>query len=343
MHRPGNGGNGESCGGLRRRAKVAPDRLLTPSRASLNSWGMEAGVRDRIARLVGQHAVVLFMKGSPENPACGFSAKAVQILDALLPEYQAVDVLRDPELRDGIKAYSNWPTIPQLYVAGEFVGGSDIMAALYESGELEEKLGALAAAPAPRITLSDAAATELRAAIEEPGEAVRLDVSPRFEHDLAVGVPDPRDIIVEASGVRIAITRGSARRANGMHIDIVETPDGVAFKIDNPNEPPRVKRMTVRELRQRLEAANPLLLIDVRTPAEREIASISAARPWDEALERELEAMPRERPIVVYCHHGGRSARAAEELVGAGFRDVYNLSGGIDAWSVEVDPSVPRY
>jgi monothiol glutaredoxin len=303
---------------------------------------MDSGVKARIDRLVGDSPVVLFMKGSRGNPACGFSAKAVQILDSILSDYRTVDVLTDAALREGIKAYSSWPTIPQLFVRGEFIGGSDIMAALYESGELEEKLGPLAEAAVPRITLSDAAARELAAALEEPGDAVRLAISARFEHDLAVGVPDPRDVIVAVSGVRIAINRASVPRAAGLSIDLLQTPDGPAFKIDNPNEPPRVKRMTVHDLKQRLQGPSRPILIDVRTPEERAIATIEGARAFDEELLRELEGA-KDRPIVTYCHHGPRSQRAAEQLVAEGFREVYNLAGGIDAWSLEVDPSVPRY
>jgi len=304
---------------------------------------MDTRVRARIDRLVGDSPVVLFMKGSRGSPACGFSAKAVQILDSLLGDYETVDVLSDAALREGIKAYSNWPTIPQLYVQGEFVGGSDIMAALYESGELEEKLGPLASVPAPEITLSATAAKELAAALEEPGEAVRLEINARFEHDLAVGIPDPRDLIVVVSGVRIAMNRASVPRADGISIDLLQTPDGPAFKIDNPNEPPRVRRMTVRELQQRMQGTSRPILIDVRTPEERAIASIEGARAFDEALMQELESGAKDRPIVVHCHHGSRSQRAAEQLVAEGFREVYNLTGGIDAWSLEVDPSVPRY
>jgi monothiol glutaredoxin len=303
---------------------------------------MDSGAKVRLDRIVGDSPVVLFMKGSRSSPACGFSAKAVQILDSLLGDYQTVDVLADPGLREGIKAYSNWPTIPQLYIQGEFIGGSDIMAALYESGELEEKLGPLTSVPPPRITLSPAAAKELGAALEEPGEAVRLEISARFEHDLAVGVPDPRDLIVEVSGIRISMNRASAPRANGLDIDLLQTPDGPAFKINNPNEPPRVKRMTVRDLQERLRGPSRPILIDVRTPEERAIASIEGARAFDEDLLRELEDK-KDLPIVTYCHHGPRSQRAAEQLVAEGFREVYNLMGGIDAWSLEVDPSVPRY
>ena len=90
----------------------------------------------RIAELVGKSDVLLFMKGSPLFPQCGFSSRAVAILNHLGAEFDSVDVLQDQGVRQGIKTFSDWPTIPQLYVKGEFVGGSDIMMEMYESGEL---------------------------------------------------------------------------------------------------------------------------------------------------------------------------------------------------------------
>ena len=96
--------------------------------------------QQRIAELVSSKPVVLFMKGSALFPQCGFSSRAVAILDHLGTEFEAVDVLQDAELREGIKQFSQWPTIPQLYVRGEFVGGSDIMYEMYESGELQQLL-----------------------------------------------------------------------------------------------------------------------------------------------------------------------------------------------------------
>ncbi len=95
-------------------------------------------VNERIDELVKNNDVVLFMKGTPLFPQCGFSSKAVAILDHLGVAYESVDVLQDMEIRAGIKDYSDWPTIPQLYVKGEFLGGSDIMMEMYEAGELQE-------------------------------------------------------------------------------------------------------------------------------------------------------------------------------------------------------------
>ena len=96
----------------------------------------------RIADIVKQNDVVLFMKGTALFPQCGFSGRAIAILDRLEVPYETVDVLQDPEIRAGIKDYSEWPTIPQLYVRGEFVGGSDIMMEMFESGELQQLLAA---------------------------------------------------------------------------------------------------------------------------------------------------------------------------------------------------------
>jgi len=97
--------------------------------------------QERIRKQVTENKVVLYMKGTPEAPQCGFSAAAVQILEACgVEEVATVDVLSDADIRQGIKQFSNWPTIPQLYVGGEFIGGADIMRELYQSGELKKVL-----------------------------------------------------------------------------------------------------------------------------------------------------------------------------------------------------------
>ncbi len=100
--------------------------------------------KQRIKEQVTGHSVVLYMKGTPQFPQCGFSALAVQVLNACgVHDFHTVDVLADAEIRQGIKEYANWPTIPQLYVNGEFVGGSDIMREMYQSGELQKILQSL--------------------------------------------------------------------------------------------------------------------------------------------------------------------------------------------------------
>lgn len=103
---------------------------------------MSQDTQERIRELVENNRVVLFMKGTPDFPQCGFSGLAAQIMQALGIDFVAVNVLADPEIREGIKVYGNWPTIPQLYVNGELVGGSDIMREMYESGELQQLVAA---------------------------------------------------------------------------------------------------------------------------------------------------------------------------------------------------------
>jgi len=102
---------------------------------------MSSDIQQRIKEQVTTHPVVLYMKGNPQAPQCGFSANAVKILNALgVKELFTVDVLQNPDIRQGVKDYANWPTVPQLYIKGEFVGGSDIMTEMYQSGELKQLL-----------------------------------------------------------------------------------------------------------------------------------------------------------------------------------------------------------
>jgi monothiol glutaredoxin len=106
-------------------------------------------IRDEISKAISEHEVILFMKGRPEQPMCGFSARTVAALDALGASYAAVDILPDPRIRQELSAISNWPTIPQLFVNGELVGGCDIVTEMYESGELAQTLGIVAPSEAP--------------------------------------------------------------------------------------------------------------------------------------------------------------------------------------------------
>lgn len=97
-------------------------------------------IQEKIQNIVDANRVVLFMKGSVDFPQCGFSGKVAQILKLCGAEYKDVNILEDPEIRQGIKDFSDWPTIPQLYIGGEFIGGSDIVTQLYESGDLQKQL-----------------------------------------------------------------------------------------------------------------------------------------------------------------------------------------------------------
>jgi monothiol glutaredoxin len=302
--------------------------------------------RKKIEQLVASDSVVLFMKGSRSFPQCGFSASVVNILNTLIPKYTTVNILSDADVRSGMKEFSDWPTFPQLFVNGEFVGGADIVRQMHESGELEKKLGKLVAAAAPlRLTVSPRAAKELSEALKEggPGDVIHLTITPSWEHQLDLGPREAGDVSIESGGIVVQLDRASAGRAEGVTIDFIEASDGAGFKIDNPNRPAAVKDIAPKELKALLDSGKVEHFYDVRTDKERGIAKIAGARPLDDATMAAIEALSNDTPLAFHCHHGGRSRAAAEHFLKLGFKNVYNLAGGIEAWSRDVDPSVPRY
>src|SRR3569623_2675605 len=136
---------------------------------------LDPALKQKIDLLVSSDSVVLFMKGTRSFPQCGFSAAGVNILNTLIPKYTTVNVLSDPDIRGGMKDYSEWPTFPQLFIKGEFVGGADIVRQKFEGGELEKKLGDLVApAKTPAVTVTARAATALTAALADgtPGDVI---------------------------------------------------------------------------------------------------------------------------------------------------------------------------
>lgn len=313
--------------------------------ARLPRMSLSEEMKRRLADLIAADEVVLFMKGTRLRPQCGFSAGVVAALDTRVADYATVDVLSDPALRDGIKEFTQWPTIPQLYVRGEFVGGADIVREMVGSGELDRLL-ATGARPVktPTIAATPAAVAAFREALGDagPDEVIRLEISPGFEHGLAIEPARPDDVRVDVEGLRFAVARLSAGRADGLRFDFAEQRGEAGFKIDNPNAPPQVKSMGPRDLKERM-AGGAVHLYDVRTPQERGIASIEPSVLLDEAARAAILALPRDTPLVFFCHHGVRSHAAAEYFLAQGFRDVASLQGGVEAWSLEIDRTVPRY
>lgn len=303
---------------------------------------LDPALQQRITDVVTEHRVVLFMKGTRHFPQCGFSATVTQILDGLVGEYQTVNVLKDPDVRQGIKEFSSWPTIPQLYVEGKFVGGCDIIREMFLAGELHEVLGVTDAMSPPSVTVTDAAKAAFREALADEDGALRIEINGQFEYALSVDTPQKGDFEIDADGLRFVVDRGSATRADGMTIDYTTAGSG-AFKIENPNEPPRVKPLTAAEFAAMRERGDQVEFVDVRTAEEFATAAVEGAKLLDDAQRERLASLDRATPLVVMCHHGRRSQAAAEEFLKQGFERVYNLEGGIDAWSREVDPAVPRY
>ncbi len=307
---------------------------------------LDASVKKKLDQLVKSDDVVLFMKGSRSFPQCGFSASVVNILNTLIPKYTTVNILTDADVRTGMKEYSDWPTFPQLFVRGEFVGGADIVRQMHESGELEKKLGDLVAAPkTPKVTVSERAAAELSAALKEggPGDVIHVTVTPSWEHQLDLGPKEAAHVTVESHGVTIQLDRSSATRADGLSIDFVEAADGSGFKIDNPNRPATVREIAPKELKAMIDQGKLEHFYDVRTEKERATAKIEGIAQLDDRTMAMVEELPKDTPLAFHCHHGGRSRAAAEHFLKLGFKTVYNMTGGIDAWSRDVDPKVPRY
>lgn len=199
----------------------------------------DENTRQRIDQLVASDQVVLFMKGTREQPQCGFSATTVGILDSLVPDYVTVNVLEDPEIREGIKAYSDWPTIPQLYINKEFTGGCDVVKQLFNTGALHEALGLEAPdRTPPEIEISDAAAEVIRNALSgQPGMAVHLFIDGRWQHNFSLGPAEGHEVKTESNGVEILLDVSSAQKARGLKVDMVETLQGTGFEIHNPNAP----------------------------------------------------------------------------------------------------------
>ncbi len=305
---------------------------------------LDPALRARIESILTANPVVLFLKGTPEAPQCGFSAKTAAALDATGADYAHVNVLADPEIREGIKVYGDWPTIPQLYIHGELVGGCDIVTQMAASGELHAALGVPAPdRTPPDITITDAAAEMLKSALANAGEgyALQIEVDKGFNARLQLAPVDSAAIATEAAGIRAQFDLVSAQRARGMTIDWADDARGKGLVIDNPNAPAKVKPLTPAQARERVLAGS-LTLVDVRPADERAQAEAPVAyRSFDEGVE-ELEALPKDTALAFLCKAGGRSAQAAEHFRALGFKELYNVVGGIDAWA-DLDPAVARY
>jgi monothiol glutaredoxin len=308
---------------------------------------LDESVRQEIAELIGSSDVVLFMKGNRRQPQCGFSATVVGILDAMLPEYKTVDVLSAPHIREGIKTYSSWPTIPQLYVKGEFVGGCDIVQEMYGSGELFEALGLEPVESVrPRITITPPAPARAR---RRGGRARRRRVASCISRSTATINPICRS--------RRAVASTSRRSATASSCCSIRSPPRGPTASRSTSRTRRAARPSGSTTRMRRASGRCRWASSRRcwTPGSASSCS-TCARPRSARSRRfparccsheseaaRIESLPRDTPLVLHCHHGGRSQQAAEQFVSLGFSQVWNVVGGIDAWSQEIDSDVPRY
>jgi monothiol glutaredoxin len=199
--------------------------------------------------------------------------------------------------------------------------------------------------PPTGISITNTARAVLLPLLAEiPNGALHVEITPDGQFDLSIAPREPSDRIeVLLEDIVVSFDRDSAQRGHDLQIDYVDHPSGAGFKIQSPYKSARVQSLHVQELKQWMDAGRVFELIDVRTEWERETACIHSSRLLDAAEMERLRSLDRETVLVFQCHHGIRSRTAAERFVREGFRQVFNLEGGIEAWSQSVDPAVPRY
>lgn len=297
---------------------------------------LSEATREKIEQQISSHRVVLYMKGTPQQPQCGFSAKTAGILDGLAPGYVTVDVLSDEDVRQGIKVYSDWPTIPQLYVDGELVGGCDIISDMYNSGELHQALGlSIPDRTPPEIRISDKAADKIRAGMEgHDGLGLHMSIDANWTPQFALQPLQGSEISATSNDITLYFDLESAQRAQGAEIDWIDAFDGSGLDVMLPGAPPPVKGLLPDALKTMMDNHATPLLVDVRTPTDRENGEpLTGALVLDKDVLDDLQSRPKETPMVFICNIGKSSRGAAEHFRKLGFIDLYSLEGGIQAWN----------
>jgi monothiol glutaredoxin len=294
---------------------------------------LDSGTRERIEEMVTGNKVMLFMKGTPRMPQCGFSAQTAGALDTLLGEkYASFNVLEDNAVREGIKEYGNWPTIPQLYVDGELIGGCDIVMEMFNAGELHELFGLEAPdRTPPEMEITPKAAEKIGEFLAAyPGQHLHFKIGSDWNAQFHLGPKSGTEIEAQVGGLSVLMDLASAQRARGAKIDWVETVQGEGLKLDLPGAPPPVKQMTPEELQRRINDGERIVVVDGRSEGDRQSKPLEFARALDADLMAELDDADRKTPLVFVCNQGISSQDVAEHYRRQGFTEVYNLEGGTD-------------
>jgi len=295
---------------------------------------LDPAVRERIEQQIGSHCVFVYMKGTPKMPQCGFSARTVGLLDSLLEgDYGSFNVLEDEAIREGIKEFAQWPTIPQLYINGELVGGCDIVTEMFNAGELHELLGLEKPdRTPPQIDISDRAGEKIREFLEAyPGQYLHFSIGADWNAQFQLGPKQGHEIQAESNGLTVLMDLASAQRAKGARIDWTESVQGEGLSLELPGAPAPVKAMSPAELQQRMNSGERLLVIDTRNESDRQEKPLEFARELDAELMAELKDADRHLPLIFVCNIGVSSQAVAEHYRRQGFTDVYNLEGGVGA------------
>jgi monothiol glutaredoxin len=291
----------------------------------------------RIEQMLEENPVFLFMKGNPQTPMCGFSSNTVKILKDLIGDgFASFNVLEDPEIREGIKAYGQWPTIPQLYVNKELVGGNDIISEMFNTGELHELLNlAQPDRSPPKISITEDALNHIKEGLKEMGDhQLFLSVDDEFNTRFSLEKPKGYEVIADIGDLKVYMDIGTAKRSNGVEISWVDELQGSGLRIKNPNEPPAVQNLSVAELQDwfATDVINPQVF-DVRSADKVAEGTVDHAIRLDKTAIESIEAMDKETPLVFVCQVGQSSMSAAEFFRKKGYTKVFNLTGGYNAWN----------
>ena len=297
---------------------------------------MNQATKEKIENLVKNNKVVLFMKGNATHPQCGFSSNTVKIIQDLIGDdkFITVNVLADNEIREGIKEYGNWPTIPQLYINGELVGGNDIVTEMYNTGELQELLGLeKPQIIAPTMSISAKAKENILNGIENIGNHVlMLSIDNQFNTRFSIEEPKGYEICSDVDGIKIYMDIGTAKRAQGIEIDWVEDLQGAGLVIKNPNAPKEVNQLSKQELAKGIEQGIYKHLYDVRSEGQFQQQSIPGSKRLDKQAMAEIEKLDKDTPLVFICIAGNTSQGACEYYRKQGYTNVNNLVGGLASW-----------
>lgn len=290
----------------------------------------------RIEQMLDENPIFLFMKGNPQTPMCGFSSNTVKILKDLIGDgYGSFNVLEDPEIREGIKEYGQWPTIPQLYVNKELIGGNDIISEMFNTGELHELLNLEQPDRTPPvITITDEALAHIKEGLKDMGDhQLFLSVDDEFNTRFSLEMPKGYEIIADVGDLKVYMDIGTAKRSDGVEISWVDELQGSGLRIKNPNEPPAVQNLSVAELQDwfATEVTNPHIY-DVRSADKVAEGTVDHAVRLDKEAIESIESMDKETPLVFVCQVGQSSMSAAEFFRKKGYTKVFNLTGGYNAW-----------
>jgi len=290
----------------------------------------------RIEQMLQENPIFLFMKGTPQTPMCGFSSNTVKILKDLIGDnFASFNVLEDAEIREGIKTYGQWPTIPQLYVNKELIGGNDIISEMFNTGELHTLLNLTQPdRTPPTISITEDALNHIKEGLKDMGDhQLFLSIDDEFNTRFSLEMPKGYEVVADVGDLKVYMDIGTAKRAKGIEISWVDEMQGSGLRINNPNEPPAVSDLTVEELQDwfDLDHENPKVY-DVRSEDKFNEGSVDHAVRLDKKSINDIESMNKDTPLVFVCQVGQSSMSAAEYFRKKGYTKVFNLTGGYNAW-----------